>query len=205
MFNRVLTDCHGAGFVVNVNHHDFFGNDMSYDVQTKYDDGMLTCKNLPADQVRPVPEELTLAHRLGPDATPARRFIAAAVDDGTLQRLFEAYEPDSDAPNHLLHRQTRYAFAQAAETLDWPGMADAMESLPRVTSLSPSTTLYDWALEIAAAARDDAPMPERPHGLDAERARADARAKAIVPTTYAALDERERLAAFADTCRRWGF
>lgn len=152
-----------------------------------------------------MPEELTLAHRLGPDATPAQRFAATAVDDGTLQRLFEAYEPDSDAPDHLLHRQTRYAFAQAAETFDWWGMTDAMETLPRVTSLSPSATLYDWAMDVMSAACDGTAMPERPHGLDAEHTRAEKRSKAIMPTTYAALCERERLAAFADVCRRWRF
>lgn len=105
----------------------------------------------------------------------------------------------------LAHRQTRYAFAQAAETFDWPDMADAMETLPRVTFLSPSATLYDWAMDVMSAACDDAAMPERPHGLDAERARAERRLKAIMPTTFAALCERERLAAFADVCRRWGF
>ena len=185
-----------VGIIVSIDYHG-----ASYDLQTP----RLLCKHLTADQVHPVPEELTLAHRLGPDATPARRFAATAVDDGTLQRLFEAYKPDSDAPDHLLHRQTRYAFAQAAETFDWPDMADAMATLPRVASLSPSTALYDWALEIVAAARDGAPMPERPHGLDAERARTERRSKAIIPTTYAALCERERLAAFADVCRRWRF
>lgn len=196
MFDRVMTDCDGVGIVVSVDYHG-----ARYDVQTP----RLLCKHLTADQVHPVPEELTLAHRLGPDATPAQRFAATAVDDGTFQRLFEAYEPDSDAPDHLLHRQTRYAFAQAAETFDWPDMADAMETLPRVTFLSPSATLYDWAMDVMSAACDDAAMPEQPHGLDAERARAERRSKAIMPTTYAALCERERLAAFADVCRRWGF
>ena len=196
MFNRAMADCHGVGIIVSIDYHG-----VSYDLQTP----RLLCKHLTAAQVHPVPEELTLAHRLGPDATPARRFAATAVDDGTLQRLFEAYEPDSDAPDHLLHRQTRYAFAQAAETFDWPDMADAMETLPRVTFLSPSATLYNWAMDVMSAACDDAAMPERPHGLDAERARAERRLKAIMPTTFAALCERERLAAFADVCRRWGF
>lgn len=196
MFNRAMADCHGVGIIVSIDYHG-----ASYDLQTP----RLLCKHLPSDQVRPVPAELTLAHRLGPDATPAQRFVATTVDDGTMQRLFEAYEPDSDAPDHLLHRQTRYAFAQAAETFDWQGMADAMETLPRVTSLSPSTTLYDWALAVVSAACDGTAMPERPHGLDAERARAEMRAKSIMPTTFAALDERERLAAFVDVCRQWGF
>ena len=196
MFGRAMADCDGVGIIVSIDYHG-----ASYDLQTP----RLLCKHLTADQVHPVPEELTLAHRLGPDATPAQRFIATAVDDGTFQCLFEAYEPDFDAPNHLLHRQTRYAFAQAAETFDWQGMADAMETLPRVTSLSPSTTLYDWALDIATAACDGTAMPERPHGLDTEHTRAEKRSKAIMPTTYAALCERERLAAFADVCRRWGF
>ena len=161
MFGRAMADCDGVGIIVSIDYHG-----ASYGIQTP----RLLCKHLTAAEVRPVPAGLTLAHRLGPDATPARRFAATAVDDGTFQRLFEAYEPDSDAPDHLLHRQTRYAFAQAAETFDWPDMADAMETLPRVASLSPSTALYDWALEIVAAARDDAAMPERPHGLYAERA-----------------------------------
>ena len=93
--------------------------------------------------------------------------------------------------------------AQAAETLNWRGMADAMATLPRVTSLSPSATLYDWAMDVMSAACDGTAMPERPHGLDAERARAERRSKAIMPTTFAALCERERLAAFADVCRQW--
>lgn len=137
MFGRAMADRHGVGIIVSIDYHG-----ASCDLQTP----RLLCKHLTAAQVHPVPEELTLAHRLGPDATPARRFVATAVDDGTFQRLFEAYEPDPDAPDHLLHRQTRYAFAQAAETFDWPDMADAMETLPRVTSLSPSATLYDWAM-----------------------------------------------------------
>lgn len=139
MFNRAMADCDGVGIIVSIDYHG-----ASYDLQTP----RLLCKHLTADQVHPVPEELTLAHRLDPDATPAQRFVATAVDDGTFQRLFEAYEPDSDAPDHLLHRQTRYAFAQAAETFDWPDMADAMETLPRVASLSPSATLYDWAMDV---------------------------------------------------------
>lgn len=196
MFNRAMADCDGVGIIVSIDYHG-----ASYDLQTP----RLLCKHLTAAQVHPVPEELTLAHRLGPDATPAQRFAATAVDDGTLQRLFEAYEPDPDAPDHLLHRQTRYAFAQAAETFDWWGMTDAMATLPRVTSLSPSTALYDWAMDVMSAACDGTAMPERPHGLDAEHTRAEKRSKAIMPTTYAALCERERLAAFADVCRRWRF
>ena len=196
MFGRAMADRHGVGIIVSIDYHG-----ASYGIQTP----RLLCKHLTAAEVHPVPEELTLAHRLGPDATPAQRFAATAVDDGAFQRLFEAYEPDFDAPNHLLHRQTRYAFAQAAETLDWWGMTDAMATLPRVTSLSPSTTLYDWASAVVSAACDGTAMPERPHGLDAERARAEMRAKSIMPTTFAALCERERLAAFADVCRRWGF
>lgn len=196
MFDRAMADCDGVGIIVSIDYHG-----ASYDLQTP----RLLCKHLTADQVHPVPEELTLAHRLGPDATPAQRFAATAVDDGTLQRLFEAYEPDPDAPDHLLHRQTRYAFAQAAETFDWWGMTDAMATLPRVTSLSPSTALYDWAMDVMSAACDGTAMPERPHGLDAEHTRAEKRSKAIMPTTYAALCERERLAAFADVCRRWRF
>lgn len=194
MFGRAMADRHGVGIIVSIDYHG-----ASYDIQTP----RLLCKHLTAAEVHPVPAGLTLAHRLGPDATPARRFAATAVDDGTLQRLFEAYKPDSDAPDHLLHRQTRYAFAQAAETLNWRGMADAMATLPRVTSLSPSATLYDWAMDVMSAACDGTAMPERPHGLDAERARAERRSKAIMPTTFAALCERERLAAFADVCRQW--
>ena len=194
MFGRAMADRHGVGIIVSIDYHG-----ASYDIQTP----RLLCKHLTAAEVHPVPAGLTLAHRLGPDATPARRFAATAVDDGTFQRLFEAYEPDSDAPDHLLHRQTRYAFAQAAETLNWRGMADAMATLPRVTSLSPSATLYDWAMDVMSAACDGTAMPERPHGLDAERARAERRSKAIMPTTFAALCERERLAAFADVCRQW--
>lgn len=196
MFDRVMTDCDGVGIVVSVDYHG-----ARYDVQTP----QLLCKHLPAERVHPAPGPMTLGYRLGRDAAPARRFVARAVDDGALQRLFDAYEPDSDAPDHLLHRQTRYAFAQAAETFDWPGMADAMATLPRVTSLSPSTALYDWAMDVVSAACDGTAMPERPHGLDAERARAERRSKAIMPTTFAALCERERLAAFVDVCRRWGF
>ena len=93
MFGRAMADRHGVGIIVSIDYHG-----ASYDLQTP----RLLCKHLTADQVRPVPEELTLAHRLGPDATPAQRFVATAVDDGTFQRLFEAYEPDSDAPDHLL-------------------------------------------------------------------------------------------------------
>lgn len=196
MFGRAMADRHGVGIIVSIDYHG-----ASYDLQTP----RLLCKHLTADQVRPVPAKLTLAHRLGPDATPAQRFAVTAVDDGAFQRLFEAYEPDFDAPDHLLHRRTRYAFAQAAETFDWWGMTDAMETLPRVTSLSPSATLYDWAMDVMSAACDGTAMPERPHGLDAEHTRAEKRSKAIMPTTYAALCERERLAAFADVCRRWRF
>ncbi|MBC8608824.1 hypothetical protein H8703_05765 [Bifidobacterium faecale] len=196
MFGRAMADRHGVGIIVSIDYHG-----ASCDLQTP----RLLCKHLTADQVRPVPAGQTLAHRLGPDATPAQWFAATAVDDGAFQRLFEAYEPDFDAPDHLLHRQTRYAFAQAAETFDWWGMTDAMATLPRVTSLSPSMALYDWAMDVMSAACDGTAMPERPHGLDAERARAERRLKAIMPTTYAALCERERLAAFADVCRRWGF
>ena len=116
MFGRAMADRHGVGIIVSIDYHG-----ASYDIQTP----RLLCKHLTAAEVHPVPAGLTLAHRLGPDATPARRFAATAVDDGTLQRLFEAYKPDSDAPDHLLHRQTRYAFAQAAETLNWRGMADS--------------------------------------------------------------------------------
>ena len=170
MFGRAMADRHGVGIIVSIDYHG-----ASYDIQTP----RLLCKHLTAAEVHPVPAGLTLAHRLGPDATPARRFAATAVDDGTLQRLFEAYKPDSDAPDHLLHRQTRYAFAQAAETLNWRGM------------------------DVMSAACDGTAMPERPHGLDAERARAERRSKAIMPTTFAALCERERLAAFADVCRQW--
>lgn len=194
MFGRAMADRHGVGIIVSIDYHG-----ASYDIQTP----RLLCKHLTAAEVHPVPAGLTLAHRLGPDATPARRFAATAVDDGAFQRLFEAYKPDSDAPDHLLHRQTRYAFAQAAETLNWRGMADAMATLPRVTSLSPSATLYDWAMDVMSAACDGTAMPERPHGLYAERARAERRSKAIMPTTFAALCERERLAAFADVCRQW--
>lgn len=196
MFGRAMAVRHGVGIIVSIDYHG-----ASCDLQTP----RLLCKHLTADQVRPVPAGQTLAHRLGPDATPAQWFAATAVDDGAFQRLFEAYEPDFDAPDHLLHRQTRYAFAQAAETFDWWGMTDAMATLPRVTSLSPSMALYDWAMDVMSAACDGTAMPERPHGLDAERARAERRLKAIMPTTYAALCERERLAAFADVCRRWGF
>lgn len=140
MFGRAMADRHGVGIIVSIDYHG-----ASYDIQTP----RLLCKHLTAAEVHPVPAGLTLAHRLGPDATPARRFAATAVDDGTLQRLFEAYKPDSDAPDHLLHRQTRYAFAQAAETLNWRGMADAMATLPRVTSLSPSATLVCVQLIVA--------------------------------------------------------
>ena len=196
MFDRVMTDCDGVGIVVSVDYHG-----ARYDVQTP----RLLCKHLPAERVHPAPGPMTLGYRLGRDAAPARRFVARAVDDGALQRLFEAYEPDPDAPDHLLHRQTRYAFAQAAETFDWPGMTDAMATLPRVTSLSPSTALYDWAMDVMSAACDGTAMPERPHGLDAEHTRAERRLKTIMPTTFAALCERGRLAAFADVCRRWGF
>ena len=194
MFGRAMADRHGVGIIVSIDYHG-----ASYGIQTP----RLLCKHLTAAEVHPVPAGLTLAHRLGPDATPARRFAATAVDDGAFQRLFEAYKPDSDAPDHLLHRQTRYAFAQAAETLNWRGMADAMATLPRVTSLSPSATFYDWAMDVMSAACDGTAMPERPHGLYAERARAERRSKAIMPTTFAALCERERLAAFADVCRQW--
>lgn len=100
MFGRAMADRHGVGIIVSIDYHG-----ASYDIQTP----RLLCKHLTAAEVHPVPAGLTLAHRLGPDATPARRFAATAVDDGTLQRLFEAYKPDSDAPDHLLHRQTRYA------------------------------------------------------------------------------------------------
>lgn len=176
MFGRAMADRHGVGIIVSIDYHG-----ASYGIQTP----RLLCKHLTAAEVHPVPAGLTLAHRLGPDATPARRFAATAVDDGAFQRLFEAYKPDSDAPDHLLHRQTRYAFAQAAETLNWRGMADAMATLPRVTSLSPSATLYDWAMDVMSAACDGTAMPERPHGLYAERARAERRSKAIMPTTFA--------------------
>ena len=109
MFGRAMADRHGVGIIVSIDYHG-----ASYGIQTP----RLLCKHLTAAEVHPVPAGLTLAHRLGPDATPARRFAATAVDDGAFQRLFEAYKPDSDAPDHLLHRQTRYAFAQAAETLN---------------------------------------------------------------------------------------
>ena len=54
-FVRVLTDCHGVGFVVMVNHRDFHGNAASYDVGTTYDGGIMTCKNLTPGQVHAVP------------------------------------------------------------------------------------------------------------------------------------------------------
>ena len=87
MFGRAMADRHGVGIIVSIDYHG-----ASYDIQTP----RLLCKHLTAAEVHPVPAGLTLAHRLGPDATPARRFAATAVDDGTLQRLFEAYKPDSD-------------------------------------------------------------------------------------------------------------
>ena len=97
MFGRAMADRHGVGIIVSIDYHG-----ASYGIQTP----RLLCKHLTAAEVHPVPAGLTLAHRLGPDATPARRFAATAVDDGAFQRLFEAYKPDSDAPDHLLHRQT---------------------------------------------------------------------------------------------------
>lgn len=72
MFNRAMADCDGVGIIVSIDYHG-----ASYDLQTP----RLLCKHLTADQAHPVPEELTLAHRLGPDATPAQRFVATAVDD----------------------------------------------------------------------------------------------------------------------------
>ena len=76
MFGRAMADRHGVGIIVSIDYHG-----ASYDIQTP----RLLCKHLTAAEVHPVPAGLTLAHRLGPDATPARRFAATAVDDGTLQ------------------------------------------------------------------------------------------------------------------------
>ena len=186
-FVRVLTDCHGVGFVVMVNHRDFHGNAASYDVGTTYDGGIMTCKNLTPGQVHAVPADLTLAHRLTPDGPPARLAVAHAVDDGTLQRLFDAYEPDPDDPAQLHYRQVRYAFAQAAERLDWKGMADAMASLPRPARLLPSCALLNWAVDVVDAAVGGMTMPAMPRGLDGERKRAEARLNAIMPTGIEAI------------------
>lgn len=202
-FARVLTDCHGVGFVVMVNHRDFRGNAASYDVGTTYDGGIMTCKNLTPGQVHAVPADLTLAHRLTPDGPPARLAVAHAVDDGMLQRLFDAYEPDPDDPAQLHYRQVRYAFAQAAERLDWKGMADAMASLPRPARLLPSCALLNWAVDVVDAAVGGMTMPTMPRDLDGERKRAEARLNAIMPTGIEAICEGERLKAFADVCRAW--
>ena len=142
----------------------------------------MTCKNLTPGQIHAVPADLTLAHRLTPDGPPARLAVAHAVDDGMLQRLFDAYEPDPDDPAQLHYRQVRYAFAQAAERLDWKGMADAMASLPRPARLLPSCALLNWAVDVVDAA---------------------ARLNAIMPTGIEAICEGERLKAFADVCRAW--
>ena len=84
MFGRAMADRHGVGIIVSIDYHG-----ASYDLQTP----RLLCKHLTADQVRPVPEELTLAHRLGPDATracsrrtnpiPTRRTISSTGRRGT--------------------------------------------------------------------------------------------------------------------------
>lgn len=140
----------------------------------------MTCKNLTPGQIHAVPADLTLAHRLTPDGPPARLAVAHAVDDGMLQRLFDAYEPDPDDPAQLHYRQVRYAFAQAAERLDWKGMADAMASLPRPARLLPSCALLNWAVDVVDAAVGGMTMPAMPRGLDGERKRAEARLNAIV-------------------------
>ena len=90
MFGRAMADRHGVGIIVSIDYHG-----ASYGIQTP----RLLCKHLTAAEVHPVPAGLTLAHRLGPDATPARRFAATAVDDGAFQRLFEAYKPDCLSSN----------------------------------------------------------------------------------------------------------
>ena len=82
MFDRVMTDCDGVGIVVSVDYHG-----ARYDVQTP----RLLCKHLPAERAHPAPGPMTLGYRLGRDAAPARRFVARAVDDGALQRLFDAW------------------------------------------------------------------------------------------------------------------
>lgn len=136
MFGRAMADRHGVGIIVSIDYHG-----ASYDLQTP----RLLCKHLTAAQVHPVPEELTLAHRLGPDATPAQRFVAMAVDDGTFQRLFEAYKPDSDAPDHLLHRQTRYAFAASSSTVA------AFLHVPSTMAGIRSASTYSMVMRIHAA------------------------------------------------------
>ena len=51
MFDRAMADCDGVGIIVSIDYHG-----ASYDLQTP----RLLCKHLTADQVHPVPEELTL-------------------------------------------------------------------------------------------------------------------------------------------------
>lgn len=197
MFDRVMTDCDGVGIVVSVDYHG-----ARYDVQTP----RLLCKHLPAERVHPVPGPMTLGYRLGRDAAPARRFVARAVDNGAWQRLFDAYTPAAGPPDPGCRRRMRYAFARAAEAFDWRGMADVMTGFPRAASTSPSDTLYVWAADVARTAADGGMgMPAPPRGLAAERARAEARLAVIMPTGMEGVFERERLAAFVDVCRRWGF
>ena len=195
MFNRAMADCDGVGIIVSIDYHG-----ASYDLQTP----RLLCKHLTADQVHPVPEELTLAHRLGPDATPAQRFSPRPWTTGrsnacsSVRTRFRRAGPSPPPADAVRVRPSRRN-AQLAGHGRRHGHAS-----PRHV-LSPSATLYDWAMDVMSAACDGTAMPERPHGLDAERARAERRSKAIMPTTFAALCERERLAAFADVCRQWGF
>lgn len=166
-----------AGFIVTVNHHDFWGNDISYDIlEVGGSVGTMFWKNLPSRTVHGVPSGLRLEDGLRNPRPAAddfknrsRLFIAEAADDGSLQLMLDAYQPGFDAGETAVgYRNFRFGFSKALERLDFERMPALLaeerkrcETYPEFQNGMPPIGLFDTVMNVFAWASGD---PQKTEG-----------------------------------------
>ncbi|WP_244609368.1 hypothetical protein [Bifidobacterium moukalabense] len=136
-------DAEHVGFICTVNHHDFFGNELSYDIETIESNGVkMLNKNLTPDTVYAVPEGKRLTDALKEQSQREHGLrdvermrcvelvIAESGDDDLLQRMLDAYKPGcEDTASASCFLRLRYRFTEALQRLDYAGMAEALADI----------------------------------------------------------------------------